>query len=42
MYEIQCRWSRLVVYRSLERMMCRDWLDLNNDPDIFVIVKVKS
>lgn len=42
MYQIQCKWSHLVVYSTLERSLALDWLEANNDPQVFIIVKVKE
>ena len=41
MYQVKCRWSHIVVFSSVERLTALDWLEYNNDPDIFVLYKVK-
>tara|TARA_R110000772_G_scaffold261562_1_gene380115 strand:+ start:427 stop:561 length:135 start_codon:yes stop_codon:yes gene_type:complete len=42
MYEIQTKWSHMVVYRTTERGNALYWLEENNQEGIFVLVKVKK
>ena len=40
MYEIQTKWSKMVVYRTTERANALYWLEENNQEGIFVLVRV--
>jgi len=41
MYEIQTKWSKMVVYRTTVRANALHWLVENNEEGVFVLVKVK-
>jgi len=41
MYEIRTIWTDKVVYRTTERGNALHWLEENNDPIIFKLVRVK-
>lgn len=42
MYEIQTIWTNMVVYRTTSRGDALYWLENNNDPIVFKLVRVKT
>jgi len=42
MWQIQTKWTNVVVFQTTERLIAIDWLEVNNnDPEVFKLVKVK-
>ena len=41
MYEIRTRWTNMIVYRTLKRDDALLWLEHNNTPNVFRLVRIK-
>lgn len=41
-YVIVTKWSNKPVFRTDSRWLALEWLENNNDPDIFKLAKVKK